>query len=166
MDGSVSTQGQLNVLVENYDESGNPAGHIGTGGNISLTSAGDLTADSISVAINNRNGGSIDSSASLILNIGGALTTLHNGTDFLGNTESLSLAVSSRYENTLGSTIGGDATLLFHSDSASIGGILSVAVSDRGGTIDGNALLNFSVTHDMTVQGVDDTNFQGESAAT
>ena len=166
VNGSVSTQGQLSLLVENYNETANPAGHIGTGGNISLTTGGDLTADSMSVAINNRGGGVIDSGVNLTLNIGGALTTLHNGPDFLGNIESLSLAISSRYDNdTAGSFIGGDATLLFHSDSASIGGILAVTISDRGGTIDGNALLNFSVTHDITVQGADDTNFQGDVAA-
>ena len=163
VDGNVSTQGQLSLLVANYNETANPAGHIGTGGNISLTTGDDLTADSISVAINNRAGGVIDSGVDLTLNIAGALTTLHNGLDFLGNTESLSLAISSRYDNnTAGSFIGGDATLLFHSDSASIGGILAVAISDRGGTIDGNALLNFSVTHDMTVQGADNMNFQGD----
>jgi hypothetical protein len=50
------------------------------------------------------------------------------------------------------------ATLFsFHSDSASIGGDLSVTKA-RGGTIGGNALLNFSVTHDITVQGADTTN--------
>jgi len=65
----------------------------------------------------------------------------------------LSLAISSRFDNnTAGSFIGGDATLLFQSDSASIGGFLTVLISDRGGTIDGNALLNFNVTHDITVQ--------------
>ena len=158
-DGSVSTQGQLNLLVENYNETDNPAGHIGTGGNISLATGGNLTADSMSVAINNRGGGIIDSGASVILNIGGALTTLHDGPDFIGNTESLSLAISSRYDNdTPGSFIGGDATLLFHSDSASIGGFLAVLISDRGGTIDGNALLNFNVTHDLTVQ--EDANWE------
>ena len=50
------------------------------------------------------------------------------------------------------SLIGGDATLLFHADSASIGGVLDVTISDSGGTIDGNALVNFGVTHDITVQ--------------
>jgi len=165
--GSISTPGEFSLLLENYDETANPAGHIGTGGNISLTTGGNLTADSMSVAINNRGGGVIDSGASLILNIGGALTTLHNGIDFLGNISSFTLDIKSRFaNNTAGSFIGGDATLLFHSDSASIGGILSVIFSDRGGTIDGNALLNFGVTHDMTVQGADNTNFQGESAAT
>ena len=120
---------------------------------------GNLNADSASIAVNNRGGGVIDSGVTLTVNIGGALTTLHDGLDFLGNTESLSLAVSSRYDNnTAGSSIDGDAILLFHSDSASIGGNLSVHISDRGGTIDGNALLNFSVTHDITVQGADTTN--------
>ncbi len=159
---TINGGGALSLLIANND-----GGHIGTGGNVSLMTGGNLTADSMSVAINNRAGGVIDSGVNLTLNIGGALTTLHDGVDFLGNTASLSLAISNRYDNnTPGSFIGGDAALLFHSDSASIGGILSVLISDRGGTIDGNALLNFSVTHDITVQGTDDTNFQGESAAT
>ena len=153
VNGSISTGGELNLLVENYNETDSPAGHIGTGGNLSLTTGGDLTADFASIAINNRGGGVIDSAVNLTINIAGALTTLEDGPDFLGNSESLSLAISSRYDNnTAGSFIGGDATLLFHSDSASIGGLLDVVISDRGGTIDGNALLNFSVTHDITVQ--------------
>jgi hypothetical protein len=154
VDGSTSTQGQLSLLVENYDESGNPAGHIGTGGNISLTTGGNLTADSISVAINNRAGGVIDSGVSLTFNISGALTTLHDGTDYFGFPSSLSLYISNRYaNNTAGSFIGGNATLELHADSASIGGNLNALISDRGGTIDGNALLNFSVTNNVTVQG-------------
>ena len=153
VDGSVSTQGQLSLVVENYDESGNPAGHIGTGGNISVTTGGDLTADSISAVVNNRNGGTIGSAASLTLNVGGALTTLEDGTDYFGFASSLSLYISNRYENTLGSTIGGNATLALNADSANIGGNLNALISDRGGTIDGNALLNFSVTNDVTVQG-------------
>ena len=154
VDGSVSTGGQLSLLVENYDGTANPAGHIGTGGNISVTTAGDLTSDSIDAVINNRNGGTIGSPVSLTFNIGGALTTLENGTETLS---SLFLAISNRYDNTFGSTIGGDATLALHADSASIGGILGVFLSDRGGTIDGNALLNFSITHDINVSGVDTT---------
>src|SRR5437588_220185 len=51
VDGSVSTQGQLSLVLENYDETGNPAGHIGTGGSISVTTGGNLTADSISTII-------------------------------------------------------------------------------------------------------------------
>jgi hypothetical protein len=165
--GNVSSGGAFDVTVENYDESVNQAGHIGTGGNVSLTTGGNLTADSMSVAINNRGGGVIGSGVNLTIDIAGALITMENGLDFIGNSESLSLAISSRYDNnTAGSSIGGDATLLFHSDSASIGGNLGVIISDRGGTIDGNALLNFSVTHDITVQGADNVNFQGESAAT
>jgi FecR-like protein len=157
--GDINTAGALSLLLENYNETANPAGHIGGSGNVSLTVGGNLTADSMSVAINNRGGGVIGSGASLNLNIGGALTTFHDGSDFLGNTASLSLAISTRYDDTAGNTaqsfIGGDATLFFHSDSASIGGILSVFLSNRGGTIGGNALVNFNVTHDVTVSGVD-----------
>lgn len=157
--GSISTGGEFSLLVENYNETANPAGHIGTGGNISLTTGGNLTADFASIAINNRGGGMIDSGVSLTIDIAGALTTMEDGPDFLGNTASLSIAISTRYDdgggNTSKSFIGGDAALNFHADSASIGGNLFVFLSDRGGTIDGNALLNFNVTHDVTVTGVD-----------
>ncbi|PYX05248.1 MAG: hypothetical protein DMG88_22100 [Acidobacteria bacterium] len=154
--GSISTGGELNLLVENYNETAIPAGHIGTGGNLSLTTGGDLTADFASIAINNRGGGMIDSSVNLNVNIGGTLTTLENGPDFLENTASLSVALSTRYDgNPTGSFIGGDATLGFQADSASIGGGLSVFLSDRGGTINGNAVLNFNITHDVTITGAD-----------
>ena len=157
--GSISTGGEFSLLVENYNETANPAGHIGTGGNLSLTTGGNLTADFASIAINNRGGGRIDSAVSLTVDIAGAVTTMENGTDFLGNPASLSVALSTRYDdgggNTSGSFIGGDATLGFHADSASIGGGLSVFLSDRGGTISGNALLNFNITHDVTVTGAD-----------
>src|SRR4029077_15013554 len=155
--GSIATPGTFNLLVANYDETANPAGHIVKGGNIFVTTGGSLSADSISVYIQDRGGGTIDSAASLTLNISGALTTFHDGPDALGNLSSLSLAVSNRYDNqfgnTTGSSIGGVATLTLRADSASIGGILSAIISNRGGTIDGNAFLHFNVAHDMTIQG-------------
>src|SRR5438874_5861235 len=54
--GNVSTQGQLSLLVENYDDSGNPSGHIGTGGNISLTTGQQLNVSSINALIHNSSG--------------------------------------------------------------------------------------------------------------
>jgi hypothetical protein len=155
--GGISSAQALSLLVANYDETANPAGHIGTGGNIFVTTGGNLTADSISVYIQNRGGGTIDSAASLTLNVSGALTTFHDGPDALGIPSSLSLVVSNRYDdtsgNTAGSSIGGDATLTLQADSASIGGNLNAIISNRGGTIGGNAFLNFNVTHDVTIQG-------------
>ncbi len=67
--------------------------------------------------------------------------------------QSLSLSVSNTYLNSLGSTIGSDTILTLQADSASIGGDLVATISDRGGTIGGNALLNFVVTHDITILG-------------
>ncbi|MEY2539766.1 MAG: hypothetical protein QOG67_3506, partial [Verrucomicrobiota bacterium] len=158
--GNVSTQGQLTLLLENYDGSANPAGHIVNGGAVSVTTGGNLTADSISAFINNRGGGMIDSAASVSLNVSGALTTLNDAIDDFGFTDSLSLALNSRYDdsggNTTGSMIGGDATVSLQADSASIGGKLSASLSDRGGTISGNALLKLNVTHDITLQGMAD----------
>src|SRR5262249_16063695 len=157
--GSISTVGELNLLLENYDETTTPAGHIGGSANLSLTAGGNLTADFASIAINNRGGGMIDSSVNLTVNIGGALTTLENGPDFLLQPNSLSIDLANRYDsqygNTDGSLIGGDATVNFQADSAAIGGNLSVYISNRGSTIGGNALLTFNVTHDVTVTGTD-----------
>lgn len=164
--GTINTAAAFNLLLANYDETGNPAGHIHAGANVSVSTGGDFTADFASIVINNRAGGMIDSSATLTVNIGGALTTLHNGPDFFGNEESLSLTVSNRYVNNAAGFIGGDATLLFHADSASIGGNLAVLISDRGGTVDGNALLNFNVTHDLNVQGDADWQILNDSGTT
>ena len=65
---TINGGGALTLDVLNND-----GGHIGTGGNISVTTGGDFTAGSIDALIDNRNGGTIDSSANLTFNIGGAL---------------------------------------------------------------------------------------------
>src|SRR5439155_686660 len=128
--GSVFTGGEFNVLVENYDETANPAGHIGTGGNISLTVNGNLTADFASIALNNRGGGMIDSDVNLTIDIGGALTTLHQGTDFHGDA---TLQVNA---NNLNTSAGSLDVFLFNKN---------------GGVIDGSATVNFDLTGNLTV---------------
>ena len=57
---SVIIGGALTLLVDNSN-----GGHIGVGGDIFLTTDGDLTANSIDALINNRNGGSIDSGGNI-----------------------------------------------------------------------------------------------------
>jgi hypothetical protein len=156
--GSISTAGVFSLLVENYDFSGNTPGHIGTGGNISVMTGGDLSAQSVNALINNRSGGQIDSPVSLTLSIGGALMTSGNSTDPFGFPTSLFVIISTRFDNTngspaLASTVGGDATLTINADSASIGGNLSTDVSNSGSTLNGNALLSFGITHDVSIQG-------------
>jgi FecR protein len=155
--GSISTSGAFSLLVENYDFSGNTPGHIGTGGNISVTTGGDLFAQSVIALINNRSGGQIDSPVSLTLSIGGVLTTSGNSTDPFGFPESLSVTISTRFDNTSGpalaSTVGGNATLTINAGSASIAGNLSTIISNSGSTLNGNALLSFGVTHDVVIQG-------------
>jgi hypothetical protein len=156
--GSISTPGVFTFLVENYDGSGNIPGHIGTGGNISVTTGGDLSALSLFALINNRSGGQIDAPVSLTLSIGGALTTSGNTTDPFGFSDSLFVIISTRFDNTngnpaLASIVGGDATLTVNADSASIGGNLSTDISNSGSTLNGNALLSFGITHDVSIQG-------------
>jgi FecR protein len=155
--GNATVSGVLQMLIENYDFSGNNPGQIGGSANISITTGGDLSAGSVFGIINNRSGGSIDGSASLTINVSGALTTTTDNTDPLGFPESLSLYIESRFDSTNGnpagaSSINGDATLDVSADSASIGGRLQAVVSNRGSTINGNALLEFGITNNMTVQ--------------
>jgi hypothetical protein len=148
--GNDLTTQTLTLFVENYDEvSTNPAGHIGTGGNLFVTTGGDLTADSVNAVILNRTGGRIDSGVSMIFTIGGALTT----------TGDASFAIASRFDDTdlnasmLGSTIGGDATLLISASSVNVGGISFSGISNSGSTLDGSATYIWNVIGDMTIQG-------------
>jgi hypothetical protein len=125
MDLTVNGGGALSLLIANND-----GGHIGTGGNISVTTGGDLTANSINAFINNRNGGSITSGANLIFNVGGALSTTGDAT----------FVISNRNDSGGGGTIGGDVNLTFSAASISVGGILVTDVSaNRGGHIIGSA---------------------------
>ena len=163
--GSASIGGQFRLLIENYDFSGNPAGHIGTGGNISVTTVGNLTADSIFGFVSNRAGGTIGSGGNLIFNIGGTLTTFHDApSSFLGGAvePSLSLFISNRFDNgTLGSTIGSDVALEVNANNIAIGQHLDVLISNRSGTINGNATVAFDVTHNFNVAGAPTEDFSG-----
>ena len=110
----------------------NDGGHIGTGGNISVTTGGDLTAGSIDALIDNRNGGTIDSSANLTFNIGGALTT----------TGDASFGISNSNDGSGGGTIGSDAVINVSAASVSTGGALfATIVNFGGGAIGGNATI-------------------------
>jgi hypothetical protein len=156
--GNLSTAG-FSLLVTNYgDVFGSPGtstGSIGNGGNIFLKTTGDVTADYVDAFIDNRNGASIGSSATLSLNIGGALTTHIDapaGVVGSGTQESLTLLLSNRFDTTSGGMIAGDATVSLTAASVSVGGFLDGFISNRPGTIGGNALINFSVSGALSFQ--------------
>jgi len=155
VDGSVSTQG-LSLLVTNYaDVFGFPSstvGHIGTGGNIFVTTGGNLATDFIGAFIDNRNGASIDSGATISFNIAGALTTLHDASSGFSEGESLELLISNRFDTIQGGVIGSDATISLTAASVSIGGILDAFISNRPGSIGGSAIINFGISGDLAVQ--------------
>ena len=118
--------------------------------------------------INNRSGGQIDSPVSITLSIGGALTTSGESTDSSGFPESLSVEISTRFDNTngqpaLASIVRGDATLTINADSASIGGDLSTIISNSGSTLNGSALLSLGITHDVSIQGEADMQFLNDA---
>jgi hypothetical protein len=101
------------------------------------------------------------------LSVGGALTTSGQSTDPFGFPASLSVTISTRFDNASGpalaSSVGGDATLMISAGSASIGGALSTFVSNSGSTLNGNALLSFGVTHDVVIQGAADIELLNDS---
>ncbi len=138
--GSISTQGELSLLVENYDDSGNPSGHIGTGGNISVTTGEDLTAGSIDAVIDNRNGGSIGSGVNLTFGIGGTLTTQGEALFTIDNSN--------------GGTIGGNATIMVAANNITANS-LDVEIDNTGGSIgassEGGAIINMNVSNNATV---------------
>src|SRR5437868_10235656 len=149
--GNVHING-LSALLQNYDFSTNPGGHIGTGGNIAIEIGGNLTAAYVDTFVNNRNGGTIGSGENLAFNVNGALTT----------TGDAGFLVSTRYD-TAGSTIGSDVTIQVNANSVNIGGSLAgtflnpgspfSGISNRGSVIDGNAIYEWDVTNAMTLGG-------------
>jgi FecR protein len=157
VNGNVQVNG-LAAYLQNYDETANPAGHIGTGGNIDIAIGGNLTANSyVDVFLNNR-GGMIDSGGNLTFNIGGALNV---GPGPMAGSGYVDFVVSTRYDDSAGNTtapvIGSDVSLLFQASSVNItlppgpDTFFSTVIGNRGGTIDGNASVNFIVSKDINV---------------
>jgi hypothetical protein len=110
----------------------NDGGHIGTGGNISVTTGGDLTAGSIDGLIDNRDGGTIDWIANLTFNIGGAFTT----------TGDASFGISNSNDGSGGGMIGSDAMINVSAASISAGGALFANIFNlAGGSIVGARTL-------------------------
>ena len=128
-------------------------GTIGTGGNISVTTGGDLRAGSIDALIDNRNGGTISSSANLTFNIGGALITTQDAT----------FVITNRNDGSGGGVMNGNVTLDLSAANISSGGDLVTDISaNRGGHILGNAFNHVSAAGDLTAQGALD--FEIENA--
>lgn len=156
--GNVHVNG-LALYLQNYDESANPAGVIGTGGNIDVSIGGNLTADSyVDVFLDNRGGGRIDSGGNLTFNVNGALSIGADSSGF-----SAEFIISSRYDdsggNTSSSFIGSDVSLDFHAGSVEMAGFLyGSGISNRGGSvINGNATVTWDVPGSVTIQGNDPT---------
>ena len=156
--GNLSTAG-FSLLVTNYgDVFGSPGtstGTIGNGGNILVQTSRGLTADYVDAFIDNRNGASIGSSATLSLNIGGALTTHIDapaGVVGSGAQESLSLLLSNRFDTTAGGTIAGNAIVNLSAASVSAGGLFELFLSNRSGSIGGSGLLNCNVSGALAFQ--------------
>ena len=112
--GNTTIGGALALLVNNSN-----GGHIGAGGNISFTTGGSLTADSIDALVNNREAGSIDSGGNVTFNIGGALTT----------TADASFITSNRNDGNGGGTIGSNVAVTLNAASVSAGGFFITDIS-------------------------------------
>src|SRR4029077_17119705 len=135
---TVNGGGALTLYVLNND-----GGHIGTGGNIFVTTGGDLTAGSIDALIDNHNGGTIDSSANLTFNIGGALTT----------TGDASFSIANSNVGSGGGMFSSDAAINVSAASISAGAALFAHIFNIRGSIVGSADINFNLTGDLTTSG-------------
>jgi hypothetical protein len=148
VNGGGGGSGALTLYVLNND-----GGDIGTGGNISVTTGGDLTAGSIDALIDNRNGGTISSSANLTFDIGAALMTTQDAT----------FVITNRNDGSGGGVMNGNVTLDLSAANISSGGDLVTDISaNRGGHILGNAFNHVSAAGDLTAQGALD--FEIENA--
>src|SRR4029077_19989488 len=137
----ITAQGPANFQILNND-----GGHIGGNADILVATGGgggDLTADSIFAFINNRNGGSIDSGATLAFNVGGTLTTTGDAT----------FGTSNRNDGSGGGTIGSLAAVGINATSISVGGFFQTFISTNGGgSIQGDAINTVNSGGDLTAQ--------------
>jgi hypothetical protein len=124
----------LSLTIDNTS-----GGHIGQGAIIALTTANNLDAGSLNVLINNRDGGSIGSSAQVLCSILGTLNVQGNA----------AIGISNRNDGGGGGTTGTDAIVIVQADSISVGGELDGFVSANGGHIGNMGALVFNVTGDL-----------------
>jgi hypothetical protein len=143
---NVGVSGNINIVGDaSFQILNNDGGHIGTGGNISVTTGagGDFTANSVIAFVNNHNGGTIDSGANITFNIGGALTT----------TGDAIFVVSNLNDGTGGGTIGSLATVDINAASISVGGFFQTfSGANGGGSIQGDAINTVTTSGDLTAQ--------------
>src|SRR4029077_13313402 len=118
--GDLAPQGDANFQILNND-----GGHIGGGGNISVTTGagGDFTANSIFAFVDNHNGGTIDSGANITFDIGGALTITGDAT----------FGITNRNGGSGGGTIGSNVLVSLIAESVSVGGFFDTFISTNGG---------------------------------
>ena len=121
----------------------NSAGHIGTGGTISVT-ANDLTAASIDAEIDNQSGGSIDAGGTIDFNVsGGATVTNDANLQVLGSDGATGAAINvtgGDYDvgGTFRAFTDGNGTIAFnnasaHADVLKVGALGTNGVLNIGG---------------------------------
>jgi hypothetical protein len=152
--GSIVTGGNISLTIGgNVNCSGlfvytsnRYGGQIGTGGNVTFDVVGNVTtADQAFFGVQN-NGGTIGSGTNVTVNIGRDLTT-QTGAFFqiLNNDDGSGSGPG---------TIGSNATISVGAGSISTAGALDAEIDNySGGTIGGNANLNFNLTGALTTQG-------------
>jgi hypothetical protein len=129
----------LSLTIDNTN-----GGHIGQDAIVSLT-APNLNAGSLNVLINNRDGGSIGSSAQVFCSTLGALGVLGP----LNVQGDAAIGISNRNDGGGGGTTGTDAIVNVLANSISVGGELDGFVSANGGHIGKIGAVLFNVTGDL-----------------
>jgi hypothetical protein len=143
---NVSASNDINIAGDaTFQMLNSGGGHIGRDANIFITTGadGDLTANSVLAFVNNHNAGVIDSSANIIFDIGGALTTTGDAT----------FGTSNLNDGNGGGTIGSFATVDINAASISVGGFFETFISTNGGgRIEGDAINRVVTSGDLAAQ--------------
>jgi hypothetical protein len=165
----VSIQGEADMEILNDADIASPLGGILHGSATLQLSSNNFTANALFTQIDNRDGGVIDSNATLAFDLTGSFaipgtnpgnpdfdSTVPGEADILIENQKRGVSQDSA---TSGGTIGGNALIQLSAASASTAGLLDVEINNfngggsTGGSIGGNAAINLSIANTLSSGG-------------
>ena len=165
----VSIQGEADIQILNDADSASPLGGMLHGSATLQVGSNNFTANALFAQLDNRDGGVIDSNATLAFNLTGSFAipgTNPGNPDFDATVpgeadifiENQKRAIS-QDSATSGGTIGGNALIQLGAASASTAGALDVEINNfsngvgsTGGSIGGDATISLNIAGGLTTQ--------------
>src|SRR5262249_22363867 len=165
----VSIQGEADMNILNDADSASPLGGMLHGSATLQFGSNNFTANALFAQLDNRDGGVIDSNATLAFNLTGSFAipgtnpgnpdfdaTVPGEADILIENQKRGISQDSA---TSGGTIGGNALIQLSAASASTAGALDVEINNfsdgsgsTGGSIGGNATISLNIAGGLTTQ--------------